>query len=522
MPRSAVAHGTIFISLSALSRNRLLFMDQRPVCICGAGPTGLVLALWLTKRNIPLRIIDKAENAGSASRALAVQARTLEFYRQLGIATAVIDNSIEFKAVNLWVRQKEKGTIRLSGAAEDISAYPYVRIFPQDEHEALLERELARLGVRVERATELVAFQEMPGGVRLRLRKKGRPEEVAEVSYLAGCDGARSFVREKLGTGFPGGTYSHIFYVADIVAQGAMVNQDLNLALDQSDFLAIFPLKEKGRVRLVGAVRNEQNDGEGLQWSDVSPTIFRRIDLEVKDVNWFSTYRVHHRVTEHFRKGRVFLLGDAAHVHSPVGGQGMNTGIGDAVNLAWKLEAVLKNGAPDTLLDTYETERIRFARQLVSTTDRVFAFVNRKSALATRIRTGLVPALLPLVFRRTFTRRLIFRLVSQTGIHYRGSALSEGSAHGLHGGDRLPWLIGQDNYRVLQSMDWQVHYYGEAPGELSDWCNGSDIPLHVFKPGATIRHGTVCLIRPDGHIGMIANRVMTDELTRYVHQWRIA
>jgi 2-polyprenyl-6-methoxyphenol hydroxylase-like FAD-dependent oxidoreductase len=517
-------------------------MDHKPICICGAGPTGLVLALWLTKRNIPLRIIDKAEKPGTASRALAVHARTLEFYRQMGIDTAVIDSSIEFQAIHLWLRQKEKGTLLLNGAAEDISAFPYVRIFPQDEHEALLEKELCRLGVHVERGTELVALQEMPGGVRLRLKKKGEPEEIAEASYLAGCDGARSFVREKIGAGFPGGTYSHTFYVADIAAQGAMVNRDLNLALDESDFLAIFPLKEKGRVRLVGAVRDRQNsrnpspsdEGDGhslqsdgndphpLQWSDVSQDIFRRLDLEIKEINWFSTYRVHHRVTDHFRIGRVFLLGDAAHVHSPVGGQGMNTGIGDAVNLAWKLEAVLRDGAPDALLDTYESERIKFARRLVASTDRAFSLADSRGVFASGVRTRLVPNLFPVLFKRRAVRRLVFRMISQTGIHYRDSALSEGSAHGLRGGDRLPWLMGQDNYTVLQSMDWQMHCYGEAPQELSEWCMRSSIPLHVFRPAGVIGHGAICLVRPDGHIGWIGNKTMTGELTRYVHQWRIA
>jgi 2-polyprenyl-6-methoxyphenol hydroxylase-like FAD-dependent oxidoreductase len=487
--------------------------------------------LWLTKRNIPLRIIDREDKSGTSSRALVLHARTLEFYRQLDIATGVIDNSVEFRAIHLWLRQKEKGALRLSGAAEDISPFPYVRIFPQDQHEAFLEEELNRLGITVERGTELVAFQEMPGGVQLRLRKKGGPEEIAQASYLAGCDGARSFVRQTLGAGFPGGTYSHTFYVADTTAQGAMVNQDLNLALDESDFLAIFPLKEKGSVRLVGSVRDKedgrhplQSDGnpQPLQWSDVSQDIFRRIDLDIKDINWFSTYRVHHRVTDHFRRGRVFLLGDAAHVHSPVGGQGMNTGIGDAVNLAWKLEAVLRDGAPDALLDTYETERIKFARQLVASTDRAFTFVDRRGVFASWIRTRLVPSLFPVLFRRRAVRRLVFRMVSQTGIHYRDSALSEGSAHGLRGGDRLPWLMGQDNYTVLQSMDWQMHCYGEAPQQLSEWCMRSSIPLHVFKPAGDLGRGAICLVRPDGHIGWIGNKAMIDDLTRYVHQWRIA
>ena len=160
-----------------------------------------------------------------------------------------------------------------------------------------------------------------------------------------------------------------------------------------------------------------------------------------RSVNWFSTYHVHHRVASHFREGRVFLLGDAAHIHSPVGGQGMNTGIGDAINLAWKLAAVLR-GADPGVLDTYEPERIGFARRLVATTDRAFQLATSRSAAARPIRRSIIPALLPRLFARADTQRVMFRIVSQTRIRYRHSWLSEGHAHGIHAGDRLPWVDG--------------------------------------------------------------------------------
>jgi 2-polyprenyl-6-methoxyphenol hydroxylase-like FAD-dependent oxidoreductase len=145
-------------------------------------------------------------------------------------------------------------------------------------------------------------------------------------------------------------------------------------------------------------------------------------------VNWFSTYRVHHRVANHFRGGRAFLLGDAAHIHSPVGGQGMNTGIGDALNLAWKLAAVMQKAVPESLLDTYEPERIAFARRLVDTTDRAFTLVTRRGSLARVVRTRLVPRLAPLLFRLPPTRRFMFKTLSQIGVNYRHSRLSAGMA----------------------------------------------------------------------------------------------
>jgi hypothetical protein len=193
----------------------------------------------------------------------------------------------------------------------------------------------------------------------------------------------------------------------------------------------------------------------------------------------------------------------------------MNTGIGDAINLAWKLEAVLRDKAPETILDTYEQERIPFAHSLVNTTDRVFTFVNRRSALATAIRTRLVPLILPQLFKRSGVRRAAFRLVSQTRIHYRKSDLSAGAAGPIHGGDRLPWLGQQGNYAPLASLDWQVHCYGPTPASVSEWCSRSHIPLHVFTPADRIPAGTVCLIRPDGYIGWIGRSGYVEGLTRY-------
>jgi 2-polyprenyl-6-methoxyphenol hydroxylase-like FAD-dependent oxidoreductase len=494
--------------------------SSHQVLICGAGPTGLVLALWLAKRQLPFRIIDKAPRAGTASRALVVQARTLEFYRMLGIDRSIVAHTRKVDQLRLWVKQRQAGTVFFGHEAIDISPFPHFYVYPQDEHEAHLEEELGKLGIRVERNTELLDFEETCDGIRARLKLSTGDMETVSCPWLVGCDGSRSKVRETIGAAFPGGTYEPIYYVADIVASGPVVNGDLNLALDDNDFLAIFPMQGEGRVRLVGTVESNEPDRK-FQWDDVSQDILRRLDLHIATVNWFSTYRVHHRVASFFRKGRAFLCGDAAHVHSPVGGQGMNTGIGDAVNLAWKLDAVLRHHAPETILDTYEQERIPFAKSLVNTTDRVFAFVNRRSALATAIRTRLVPLILPRLFKRPAIRRAAFRLVSQTRIQYRKSDLSAGAVGPIHGGDRLPWLGRQDNYAPLASLDWQVHCYGPTPPAVGGWCSRSRIPLHAFAPSDRIPAGTVCLIRPDGYIGWIGRSGSTEGMSRYAAAWRV-
>ena len=261
-------------------------------------------------------------------------------------------------------------------------------------------------------------------------------------------------VREALEIGFPGGTYDHVFYVADVEAKGPAMNDELHVCLDTNDFLAVFPLKSDGHARLVGTVHEAQPRNEDLSWNDVSQRVIDWMLIEVERVNWFSTYHVHHRVADHFRKDRAFLLGDAAHVHSPVGGQGMNTGIGDAINLAWKLAAVLKGRADASLLDSYEPERIAFARRLVATTDRAFTGVTSSGAIARRVRMQVVPLMLPLLTRFRAVRRLMFRTVSQIAVNYRASRLSEGRAGAVHGGDRLPWVNnGRRREGQLRSAD---------------------------------------------------------------------
>src|SRR5262249_36339072 len=239
-----------------------------------------------------------------------------------------------------------------------------------------------------------------PDRVRAVLKRPDGSEESCEAAYLAGCDGAHSTVREALAMGFPGGTYSGVFYVADVDAAGPAADGEIHVDLEEADFLAVFPLKGTGRLRLIGPVSWEpEREHRELTFEDVGERAIGNLKLTIARVNWFSTYHVHHRVAARFREGRVFLLGDAAHVHSPVGGQGMNTGIGDSVNLAWKLAAVLHGGAGDSLLGTYEPERIGFARRLVATTDRVFTVVTKQGALARWVRTRLVPRILPLLFR---------------------------------------------------------------------------------------------------------------------------
>ena len=504
-------------------------MTDSDVLIVGAGPTGLVLALWLTRLGVRARIIDKTAGPGTTSRALAVHARTLELYRQLDLADAVIEKGHKVPAVNLWVRGGREARLPFEDIGGDLTPYPFLHIFPQDEHEQLLIAALEAMGVAVERQTELVGFSDEGDRIIAWLRRPGGEQERCEAAYIGGCDGARSLVRQTMDTGFPGGTYRQVFYVADVEASGPPIDGELHVDLDEADFLAVFPLAGDGRARLIGTVRGERAEHpETLKFADVSDRAINHLRLGIDKVNWFSTYHVHHRVTEHFRKGRAFLLGDAAHIHSPAGGQGMNTGIGDAINLAWKLKTALAGRVPDTLLDSYESERIAFARRLVKTTDRVFTLATAEGKLADLIRTRVVPVFLPAAAKFDAMREWMFRTVSQITINYRHSPLSAGKAGDLHGGDRLPWIGAEavDNYSPLGTIAWQAHVYGAASPELWTWCREHGLPLYVFgwRPkyrDAGFAQNAVYLLRPDTYIALADESGSSEALQRYLVEHRI-
>lgn len=490
------------------------------VLIVGAGPTGLAHALWLTKQGVAVRIIDKSAGPGETSRAMAVQARTLELYQQLDLSHEVVAAGHPNPTMNLWANGKRRARLSMGEAGASVTPYPYILTYPQDEHERLLIAKLQTLGVSVERQTEFLSFEEQPDHVLSRLKKADGAEEVCRSVYLSGCDGARSPIRHQIGASFEGGTYKQIFYVADVKLSGLEPAGEAHIALDSSDFVAVLSYGHSGLSRLIGVVTD--GDPDKITFEDVGHRAIERLGVKVDAVNWFSTYRVHHRVTDSFRQGRAFLLGDAAHVHSPAGGQGMNTGIADAINLAWKLAAVIKGQAPDSLLDSYDQERKAFAKKLVETTDRMFTFVTAESSFADLVRTRIAPLVASVAYRVDGVREFMFRMISQTTLNYQESALSSGKAGKVEGGDRLPWvqIAGADNFASLSEISWQVHVYGEAAPELKTWGQRRGIPIHEFawdeKHGeAGLARDAAYLLRPDTYVALAEPQASTQALEQY-------
>ncbi|PYH47147.1 putative FAD binding monooxygenase [Aspergillus saccharolyticus JOP 1030-1] len=502
--------------------------NRTEVLIVGAGPTGLVMALWLTRQGIKVRITDRAEHSATTSRALAVHARTLELYRQLDLGDRLVSLGHPLGATNVWTQGVHRFRVPFGHFGTGLTPYPYILIVPQDAHEHLLEERLKEMGVEVERNQELVDFAETDGGVVARFRKPQAqisPEpndaenglQTSEAAYIVGCDGAHSIVRRAADIDFAGETYGQIFFVADVEGQGPAINGEGHVQLDGEVTFLTLAYDSKRHARLVGNVDGKQlariqanKDMSDVKFEDIAVAApAMRHMMQIDKVNWFATYRVHHRVAENFRNGRAFLVGDAAHIHSPVGGQGMNTGIGDAINLAWKMAAVLHSRADVSLLDTYETERRAFALTLVETTDSAFTKLAARGWLANLVRCYIIPFFVKIAVQFGFIRQRIFFGLSQIKLQYHKSPLSAGIAGSVRGGDRLPWVSDgeTDNFVPLKEITWQVHVYGEVLTELAEWCQVKNVPLHQFKWNAQygqagLARNAAYLIRPDMYVAV--------------------
>ena len=505
-------------------------MPDPSILIIGAGPTGMTAAIELKRAGFDVRIVDKSGHMAQHSQALVLQARTLEQFQRYGIAEEAVARGRKLHGTQIFSEGKQ---ILSVGFDELASHYPFLLFLPQCETEALLNAHMEHLGVKAERRVELESLIQDDRGVRVSLRHPNGNLEELRVGWVIGCDGAHSAVREKTGTPFEGGGVGLSFFLGDMVLDGPDAPEnDLAIHMHHGDVVFLGRLNDK-LVRMIVALHSHQNrEHPGDLTIDDLQRAADHVGVRVKihSAEWMTPFHVNDRQAKQYRIGNVFLAGDASHIHSPVGGQGMNTGIQDVANLAWKLAAVAR-GADESLLNSYQEERGEVGKALLRVTERGLKMATTTNPLLEQVRNVLGP----LISGLKPVQHAVTGFLSETTIEYRTSSIvvDHGGDGELRAGDRLP--------------DLTLHYPGERLALLREWTearhlilviNGSDaevdqvrlnipqaevVPLHLPQlddEGINLLGITkkIVIVRPDGYVGFRGPIARKQEWLEYARQ----
>jgi len=508
---------------------------QTDVLIVGAGPTGLALACQLIRYGVDFKIIDTKESTTPYSKAIGVQARTLEIYEQIGLADKLVDLGWIANKVRMFAGGKVRGEAEFSSLGEGLSPYPYVLIVEQGKHETLLYDHITSNKQDVEWQTELVGFSQDESKVTATVKTAAGKSEEIEAKFLVACDGAKSLVRHSLSLEFSGSTFNRMFYVADVELDWEYAHDALQVFLMKNSLLAFFPMRGDRRYRIVGTFPEEFSKDEGdILYEEIEERIKldAELNLDITNVNWFSTYRVHTRHVDKFSVGRCFLAGDSAHIHSPAGAQGMNTGIQDGYNLAWKLAWALRGDASTELLNTYNEERLPNAEQLTKTTDRFFAFGAGDEPVLAFTRLYVFPYIAQFLLSLDIVKRFVFPRISQIQINYEDASLSKEIGNfKINAGERMPWLQidGRSIYDDLRSPQFHLVIFHDGQTEIPPmpedimhaWEGQIDSHFYSLFPHVAETFGTTgsffLILRPDNYIGLISNDFDPDQVRKYLN-----
>jgi 2-polyprenyl-6-methoxyphenol hydroxylase-like FAD-dependent oxidoreductase len=506
--------------------------NTRPDCqvlVVGAGPTGLVLAADLLARGISTRIIDKGDGASLETRAIAVHARALEVLDLMGLADRFVDHG---QAVR-WFSFYADGKPRLSlDLGRNGTRFPFMLDIPQHQTEALLRARIAELGGTIEQGTELTALADEPAGVTATVRDTdGQPRQIT-AGYVAGCDGAHSRVRHELGLPFRGHPYPQDWLLADVRLDWARPENEVHAFFRAGGTpLICFPMR-RHQWRLVVPFAGDRAPGPP-DLAEIQQLVDQRAPEPVvaSEPTWLASFNCHRRSTDTYRRGHVLLAGDAVHIHTPAGGQGMNTGITDAHNLGWKLALVADGRAPDQLLDTYRAERELVAEQVLGLTHALVRFGTMTHPVTRALRDALIPAAFGV---GPVHRRAVHRW-TQVSVGYPASSLTKTDrGRGRpRPGQRVPdieVLTAEGPSRlftVLRSGHHVIIVTGADPGSalanpaLEPYrdlvevvtCGLPDAP--AFR---SARAGAVFLVRPDGYLAARARPDKPDTVLGYLQE----
>ena len=455
------------------------------VLIVGAGPVGLFLANECARRGLRWRLVEARSTQSEHSKALAIFPRTLEIFDMAGLVGPFMEVANRVTSVAVVAHGRTLAHMRF---APEESPYQLIAMVPQDVTERLLAEQQQRKGSAVEYETSFVSAVQNDDYVTVMLDQKGRRLELT-AAFVVGCDGAHSTVRHLLNLPFEGAQYDSLFMLADVQTNETLPADELQLCPSEFGPVAIFPMSATRR-RIVATIENAEGDAPSLD-------LVRRIlsqrapmGIEALALYWSSYFRIHHRQVAELRVGRIFIAGDAAHIHSPFGGQGMNTGLHDVWNLVWKLDLVLHGRGNDRLLESYTAERRPVIKHVIETTDFLTKAMGTPNKLAQTLRDAVIPMVSRLApFQHAFVQRL-----SELGIAYRGSPIVEGAGQryfddSLRGGEgiRSRFLLMFDDASIK-----------EAANQLAG--SFSDIVELRLAPGHEIT-----LVRPDGYIAYSAH-----------------
>jgi 2-polyprenyl-6-methoxyphenol hydroxylase-like FAD-dependent oxidoreductase len=480
--------------------------ERRPVLIVGAGPTGLTAALELTRCGVPVRLVDQYSAPSETSRALAVHARTVELMHQRGIAAEMLRLGNKGFSAALHDHHGPLGKVDLHAID---SRFNFVLLLSQFETERILRERLEDAGVTVERATQMVGFSQLDGpdaGVHATLRKPDGKLEEIDAAYLVDAEGAHSTARHSLHLAFDGKSLPNTYLIADLYLDGAVPEDELSIFVPAAGLVAAFPMGGR-RFRILATERSDaMHDAATPTLGDIDKAWSRSaaIPVTLRDLQWSSRFRINSRALHRLRHGSVFFAGDAAHIHSPAGGQGMNTGMQDAINLGWKMALVYRGLATDTLLDTYDEERLPVIHQLVSTTERATDLLNSDSHFV----HTLLRHMLPVALNIDAVRRKGAGILSELGVHYRQSSLNGQSAAAVHAGARFPdvEITAGAEARTLDLLDparFTVLATGPATLQLApygDLVTERRVPAPGRALQAALGNASVAVVRPDGYL----------------------